>query len=328
MKKLLFPALLLLLTACSDTPEEAFDRDNVFPPAKALSDFPLSAFQVTLESPLDLHKNSIYAASLLYCWDEIKRKVGPVSRIQSPELQLMHNSKSYLNVLRPDEYASSICYSEGAIVAKAFFKKVLPFAEPFDNKKLLFDGEKVNGFGFSGPDSKASLVYYQSDSSFAIRLLPLDKSHEIILVMSDFSDNASLKSIIDDLGRHEAAKHSEKDKRKTHIVPEDIVRIPDIQFNLENNYRKIEGTGFHADNDYTITVCYQRTAFLLNRAGAKAESEAEIHMMTAIMPLEEEKSYTPKRMIFNKPYVILLKRKDAVNPYFAMYVANADWMNE
>jgi hypothetical protein len=36
----------------------------------------------------------------------------------------------------------------------------------------------------------------------------------------------------------------------------------------------------------------------------------------------------PKMMIFNKPFVVFLKRKDAKHPYFGVYIANEELLKK
>ena len=51
----------------------------------------------------------------------------------------------------------------------------------------------------------------------------------------------------------------------------------------------------------------------------KLESEAEFAATEAVEEFEKPK---PKMMIFDKPFIIFLKRKDAEYPYFGVYIAN------
>ena len=57
--------------------------------------------------------------------------------------------------------------------------------------------------------------------------------------------------------------------------------------------------------------------FRLDERGAILKSEAAI---AAVLP-EPEK---PRQFIFDKPFLILLERKDAAQPYFALWVDNPE----
>jgi serine protease inhibitor len=108
----------------------------------------------------------------------------------------------------------------------------------------------------------------------------------------------------------------------------DELLIPKFSFNIETNYNSLEGSEFKmGDKPYLIEEAYQRTAFLLDEEGAKAESVAEETVVTeeAIEPVEKPH---PKKLHFNKPFLVILKRKDSPNPYFAMWVENTELMQK
>ena len=69
---------------------------------------------------------------------------------------------------------------------------------------------------------------------------------------------------------------------------------------------------------------YQRTAFVINERGAEVESKAEVAVTEEMV----EELPKPKTMIFDKPYLILLKRIDSRYPYFAMFVSNSELMKK
>ena len=54
------------------------------------------------------------------------------------------------------------------------------------------------------------------------------------------------------------------------------------------------------------------------------KSEAEFELVLACVEQEEEAKPTPKKMIFDKPFFVMLRRTDATNPYFCLYVANPE----
>ena len=84
------------------------------------------------------------------------------------------------------------------------------------------------------------------------------------------------------------------------------------------------GNVFEANTKtYEILKAWQRTAFKLDEAGAEVKSEAEVVCVLGIEQ-EEETKPTPKKMIFDKPFFVMLRRADATNPYFCLYVANPE----
>ena len=66
-----------------------------------------------------------------------------------------------------------------------------------------------------------------------------------------------------------------------------------------------------------IGMCLQTIRFRLDERGAILKSEAEI--AAAAEGLQE-----PRQFIFDKPFLILLERRDAQQPYFALWVDNTE----
>lgn len=112
---------------------------------------------------------------------------------------------------------------------------------------------------------------------------------------------------------------------KYYYKEEDQLIIPKFNFNIETNFDSLEGNKFSSQNEnYNIERAYQRTAFKLDESGAIIESEAEIEV--AVEEIEEIEKPKPKKMIFDKPFLILLKRTDAKNPYFGLWTTNTELM--
>ena len=104
---------------------------------------------------------------------------------------------------------------------------------------------------------------------------------------------------------------------------EDIFAIPTVKFNIATNYKNIEGQSFSiGDNKkHSVEIAYQRTGFIFNENGAVVESEAVVAVDSAsVAPIITH----PKKMIFDKPFLIIIKRADKTNPYFVMKVANVE----
>ena len=74
-------------------------------------------------------------------------------------------------------------------------------------------------------------------------------------------------------------------------------------------------------------MAFQRSGFIFDENGAVVESEA-IVASEAPAAMEEEAPQVKqiKRMVFDKPFVIVIKRKGYENPYFVMTVNNPELM--
>ena len=315
-------------------------NDRKFPEVKKLSEYKNTQFIPTLEHKISNDKNSVYCATLLFAWDEIRKEINSPLTISDEyfDLKLLNQSNSFKDVLKSNEYTASGQVDGDLITARAEFNKSLPFELKLQsfNNKLVFDGQSVSSFGINGFDSYEQLnivkiIYYKNDNNFIIKLLPKDKEHEIILFKTDqiFNSIYEMTSEIEkltEIGNTEMK--NEKINWKYYYNEEDEVIIPKFNFNIETNYTTLEGSSFNSNKQFfQIERAWQRTAFIFDESGAEIESAAEIEVATEAMEEEYEKP-KPKKMIFDKPFLILLKRTDSKNPYFKLWTTNTELMTQ
>jgi serine protease inhibitor len=73
-------------------------------------------------------------------------------------------------------------------------------------------------------------------------------------------------------------------------------------------------------DDLTLLLALQNIRFQMDEKGVRLQSEA--HMSFGCSA-----PYNPRpkhEMIFDKPFLIMMMRKDATLPYFALWVANPE----
>lgn len=311
-------------------------NNRKFPEVTDLSQYEKTEFLPTLENKINEGKNSVYCVSLLYAWDEIRKVIKAPLQIDSNfyDLTLLNNSKSYIDVLKSDEYSASGEVDGDLIKVRAEFKKSLPFEIKLTsfNNELTFDNVKVASFGTFGYDYEISkiirIVYYKNDNNFIIKLIPKDNEHEIILFMSEKKFTTMIEMISEieskiEIGNTE--KQNDKLSWKYYLAEEDEVVIPKFKFNIATNYSAIEGNGFKTkEREFLIETAWQRTAFILDESGAELESETEVY---ALEEMEEDiNKPKPKKMRFDKPFFLILKRIDNKYPYFGMWTLNTELM--
>lgn len=324
MKNLKYLSLILfIITACSRSEE-----DRSFNRVSDINKYQTTDFLPTLETPLDKKINGVYTATIPLAWQQVKNTLGELSHICNPQLQEINETKSHLDALKQGEFSTDV-YAADIIIAKAFFKRSLPFTDKLERYQsaLRFDTTDVSCFGFMGNNYQAAIAYYSTNNDFCIKLQPEDEEQEIILLKSDFEKEGSLGEIFRVLGQKIAwfnETQTEENTWRYTLSSEDIVKIPLLSFNIEKTYTNIMGAGFNSEKrQHTVNLMYQRTAFLLDETGAKVESEAKA-MVDSIG--EEIAQPQPKHLIFDKPFVVFLKRKDADYPYFALYITTAELM--
>jgi len=332
---ILFLTALFALTSCNFSNKKSEPVWSDLPEVTSLDNLKHTDFVATLENPIPENKNIIYAPAFLYAWDKIKEELkSPIilGSTNSLDFNLLIKSISHQSSLTDNEYSATAEIVDGVIIAKAFFNKTLPFETKLQvlDDPINFDTTNVSAFGMYYYNEDAikftQILYYKDDNNFILRLVPKDKQHEIILVkgLEKYQTLKDAVKLTNDLVSQ--GKQEQTDTKllwKYQIVHEDIFAIPTIKFNIATNYKNIEGQSFlTGDNKkHSVELAYQRTGFIFNENGAVVESEAvAVTDSASAEPIITH----PKKMIFDRPFLIIIKRADKTNPYFVMKVANAE----
>lgn len=335
--------LAMLIISCGQPKPKEIEQEPVseeeliaqYAEPENLSDYPRTLVVPTMEHLIPADSNSLYCATLLFAWDEVRKILG--SSLSIPEkyrdLRLLNASTSFRDVLKPSEYKASGEIQGDYIFARAEFEKSLPFAcqlRTYKNK-LTFDRQKVDAFGVKGEDGDemtnvVEILYYKNDNNFIIKLIPIEKEHEIVLfkIGKTYQTMAEMSSAVDSLiklGQKEQTVQSKKWKYQFRV--DDEVVVPVIDLDISATFGKIIGNVFSSNSlDYKILQAWQRTAFKLNEKGAELVSQSEIICSLGV-DIDEDK-IAPKKMIFDKPFYVMLRRTYAPNPYFCLHVVNTE----
>lgn len=335
-KKAIYLWLVLLLFLFVFLFCDLFEEAPNFAELKPINSFKNTEFLPTLEHTISKEKNAVYSASFLYAWDEIKLKFGKPLIVDpsSKDLPFINNSNSHKNTLLKGEYKTSIEVGKDFISAKAEFSKSLKFDEKMISftDKLMFDNVKVASFGLQKYDAKIAkiihILYYQDDNNFIVKLSAKDSSHEIVLFKTVDQTFNDLGQMIDEMNsRIEISSKAQNKENIWRYKFEELNRlvIPKINFNIENNYASLISERFHVlASMYYIRTAYQKTAFMLDENGAEVKSNSSFFAVKSVKPFNSN----PKNLVFDKPFLLVLKRVDNKNPYFALWVCNAELMEK
>ena len=319
-----------------DGPHQAVDvYTNGFPTMKMLDASSQTQFVPVLEASGKKGKNIIYAVSFALAWDELKNQIGKPTSLQSAELKLMEQSGSYKGALDTNEYVRDIKVTKETVSIHAGFGGSLTFRYPMDSilYGAKFNGEYVRAFGVSGfslitVGYQIGVLYYKNDDEFIIRIHPEQEEHEIILAKG-FSEGTRLSIMLENIYAAIAARKNDTVSAsawKYVLNDDDEVVIPVVRFNLGNSFDGIEHTHLIIGNEtHEILKAYQRTAMVLNEFGTKIESEADVTDAAAAI-VEEPAKPPVKHLVFDKPFVVILKKYNVRNPYFMMNVENTELM--
>ena len=314
------------------TPSEIkSEKKATIPDLQSLDQYKKSTFLSSMELPFSTSSNGVYAATFPMAWTEIKDLLlDSMYAFSSTELKLLHQTKGHTNVLQPSEYETSIKIENRTIIAKASFNKSLAFLTPMTANKtaFLFQGNAVGSFGFRGKHPGVRILYYNNDNDFALSITPKEIGQELILIKTNFDSQTSIKKEVEQLQNRIqlAAKKNKVTPWKSRLYSFDRTEIPIIDFNIEHRYPNIEKSFFiNQGTKYIVSKAYQKNAFCMNKKGTTITSEAEIRVLPPSRPSGIDKA-TPKNMIFDDSFLVLAKRTDNPNPYFAVFLCNNELM--
>ncbi|HUB66526.1 MAG TPA: hypothetical protein VL981_03475 [Candidatus Methylacidiphilales bacterium] len=311
------------------------------------------------DTPLDDGKNVLWCGTLQLAWNEAIKLAGAKLHFvqQPPVVDLLNQEDFTENDLDPGSYVAVADFERNNVedeiraalektfqgaaspelippkpshpgpfdfVAYAYLYKDLAFAHPFaTNDPMAFGTTQVKNFGFGkdldllpdGVMEQVSIYDYRSQDDFIIKLKPKTEGDELIL--AKLPPGATLQETINSVLERIAGHQPEP------IGPGPRLAIPKLNFDLRRHFPELEGLTLKPGpvmkvKNLVITSVQQLVRFQLNEKGAILKSEAAMMVAGAAMPIAERHI-----MIFDKPFLILMKRTNSDRPYFALWVGNA-----
>jgi hypothetical protein len=239
------------------------------------------------------------------------------------------------------------------ILAYAYLEKSIPFDTEFDTLEdsLLFsDGQAVAAFGVEEPVEAAAQVLildYQHPDEFIIKLQASPTLGDEFLfgraapdrpritddiILAKVAPQATLRETVDtvldrssDEGRERARMAARRAGQGSRLLsprldPQcEVLRIPKIDLDVQHRYSELLhklwlNEGFE---EYRLSKAVQAIKFKLNEKGAELSSEAG---MVAYLGVAQE----PRKFIFDKPFLLCLKEREARYPYLAIWIDNSE----
>jgi len=244
--------------------------------------------------------------------------------------------------LRDEEFPqSSLAVPEipgepGGYVAYAYLFKLLRFSHPFERHKQAFAFQhskqvsRVASFGSRGDDSltghhaaelsaQVRVLSYASPDDFVIALYPEEHGDEIVLakLCPGHTMHETIGLVQDRITNH--AVHIEDQNWNANEEP---LWVPIIHLRVHGRFSELEGRPFKTPH-FTGTIVWTRQdlRFRLDETGALVESQASATAKTtAVAAFRHE----PRRLLFDRPFLVLLRRLEAKSPYLAVWIGNAD----
>ncbi len=215
-----------------------------------------------------------------------------------------------------------------SIVAYSYLFKNLLFPQPFErlDEPLSFDGQEILCFGLSGdsnPSSEllgqVSILDYVSDDDFVIELKTRSEADQVIL--AKVQPQATLEATIQSVLTREPDPWIER------FNSSDVLKVPMVKFDVRRSFNELTNHPFPVVGleypTYFIETAIQSIRFELNEAGVRLRSEAFGFGIGVVSAPPE-----PRHLVFDKPFLLMMKLTDADQPYFAMWVDNPELLGK
>ncbi len=321
----------------------------------------------SLASELPAGKNVVWCSSFQLAWNALKDDIlkEPVELIKHRELAelLSRSGPSEKDIAPGDYYANAGLVMddivqtiqddmrkkfpeepvpkfgdigpETALVLYSFLSANVPFEIPYfeNDQKLVFvdsSGREtpVHSFGIRQKDQYA---YHELREQLEILFREYDKRHNLKECAIDLCKQASPNQIIIAMVEPKATlaetvtyvdeKASQKveDEYASRFRTNDTLLVPNLSWRIVHDYAELEGDSLANDafKGYPIEKVQQAIQFRLDRSGAELKSETKICCGSM---------YTD--FVFDRPFMIYMKKRGAEYPYFVMWIDNAELLEQ
>lgn len=220
-------------------------------------------------------------------------------------------------------YNPQISISNSSIYSFSFMKKKLVFESDLgelESENLRFNGEaNIAWFGFySGWDDNHGAVNihdYKSDDDFILQIEAEGGDDEIYFAKIKPAATL-LETYLEVIKRVHRGSLSQ-------LTIKDEVKIPYLNFQLKKEFEEIEGVKILNEKykKYTFDKIIQIIDFDLNETGISVESLTEVHAVFG-----GRQKVIPRKLIFDKPFLIIMKEKSLNAPYLLLWIGNNEFM--
>jgi hypothetical protein len=320
----------------------------------------------TLDTPIPRGKNVIWCSSFQIAWNELKDNIikEPVRIAGAEQIASSLNlaPQSRADVPSKSCYAASGFVKDGVvariqkdmadhfpsvpgpqfddvrpmdIIAYAYLQANVRFRIPFfeNRKEFTFTDSTgnqttVTSFGIRAEDDYAyrklrkqvAVLFRRHDpdtyevEEFALDLCKHSKPTQIVLARIE--PNETLGQTLAAL--EEKIANSPKEKLFHEFGINDVLLVPNMFWRIVHHFDELVGKYLlnQSYTGYRIKEALQIVQFRLDRSGAELKSEAKLH----VAPV-------PCHFVFDRPFLIYMKKREAIHPFFVAWVDNAELLS-
>ena len=308
----------------------------------------------TTNVSLDSSTSYIYCATMDLMWNKLSQYLGekPKPSVENATIEIL-NQSVFENYQAPIEDSFVVAHTglvkdsivqrinselkrkfgttwnpsfplrKDALVSYSHLKKDVEFYYNLDDHfyNQAFDGGiHVDYFGLKEGDPKRSrkdiLIHdFKSTNDFIVQIKCRDSMDEIYLA------KIPLESTL--LSAYQKVLERVNFGVNERFSGSDILSIPYMKFDTTANYTEIEGASLTNESidGMAFQQVSQRIGFDLNPQGIKLESS-----VVSIIEFADFDNPPPRVLAFNKPFLIVMKRKNAEQPYYLHWVSGIEFM--
>ncbi len=203
------------------------------------------------------------------------------------------------------------------IISYAYFLKETEYETEFTEGAVYFDSVKVSGFfaDTKAEKSNVKVLDYQNADTFIVGLQLKNDEDQLILAKGFQMDKP--QPLIDRINSFHEENLGSLNKK-------DVFSCPSISLKHYREYKELVNKNLlnKGFEQYFIYKMFENIKFDMDKKGARVENEAVIILGKSARIDDEE----PRHFVLDKPYWIIMKRKDSRVPYFLLGVNNVELM--
>ena len=176
--------------------------------------------------------------------------------------------------------------------------------------RILFKGNEIREAGGSTFDE--FVIDLCSDSSPSQIIVAKVAAEETIVATLE-----RIEKRISDWNAQLGAENTHMARSLQKLSSNDVLLIPDFNWFISHHFADLENKSFGNQKlvGQRLDVAQQDIMFRLDKNGAEIRAESKEYSKSAA-----------RRFVLDKPFLIYMKQRGAVLPYFAMWVDNAELM--
>jgi hypothetical protein len=169
------------------------------------------------------------------------------------------------------------------------------------------EDKEMGGETFRG---QVRLLFHEGEE-FALDLSRKTKPYQVVLAR--VKRKATLISMLEHLGERTTNPSNP-------LAAGAIVLVPNMEWKIDHHFTELQGKELRhpvLPPETTLFCAQQLVHFRLDRRGAMVKS-------TDILGVDWSAGSEPEHFLFDRPYLIVLRNRDSQQPFFVMWVDNAE----